>query len=146
MFDVQSSYFRIPNSTFRLPYSTFNVGSSMLDVHFSISQSPTLVFFPPSHLRNFPSSSFFPLPHSQFRLPYLPIPPSPSLQPLVEPLSNRGLDVLDLLAQRLSNKEIAEKLYISAETVKSHLKNIYQKLTVSKRRQAIEKAKKIGIL
>jgi LuxR family maltose regulon positive regulatory protein len=67
-------------------------------------------------------------------------------QPLVEPLTNRELDILELLAQRMSNKEISEKLYISVETVKSHLKNTYQKLNVSKRRQAIEKARKIGIL
>jgi ATP/maltotriose-dependent transcriptional regulator MalT len=64
----------------------------------------------------------------------------------VEPLTNRELDVLELLAQRLSNKDIAEKLFISAETVKSHLNNLYQKLNVNNRRQAIEKAKKIGIL
>jgi LuxR family maltose regulon positive regulatory protein len=67
-------------------------------------------------------------------------------QPLVEPLTNRELDVLELLAQRLSNKEIADKLFISTETIKSHLQNIFQKLEVSKRREAVEKAKKVGIL
>ncbi len=67
-------------------------------------------------------------------------------QPLVEPLTNRELDVLELLTQRLQNKEIADKLFISVETVKGHLKNIYQKLNVSKRRDAVEKGKKIGIL
>jgi LuxR family maltose regulon positive regulatory protein len=54
--------------------------------------------------------------------------------------------VLDLLAQRLSTKEISAKLFISATTVKGHLQNIYGKLNVSKRREAIGKAKKIGIL
>jgi LuxR family maltose regulon positive regulatory protein len=67
-------------------------------------------------------------------------------QPLVDPLTNRELDVLELLAQRLSNKEIADKLFISTETIKSHLQNIFQKLEVSKRREAVEKAKKVGIL
>ena len=75
-----------------------------------------------------------------------PIPPSDSPQPLVEPLTNRELDVLNLLAQRLSNKEIADKLYVSPTTVKGHLQNIYGKLNVSKRREAVEKAMKIGIL
>jgi len=74
-----------------------------------------------------------------------PLRKPPPSQPLVEPLSNRELDVLDLLAQRLSNKEIADKLYISNITIKSHLKNIYRKLNINKRREAVEKAMKIGI-
>jgi ATP/maltotriose-dependent transcriptional regulator MalT len=56
------------------------------------------------------------------------------------------MDILELLQQRLGNKEIAEKLFISTATVKGHLQNIYGKLNVSKRREAVEKAKKIGIL
>jgi len=74
------------------------------------------------------------------------VPPSPYSQPLVEPLTNRELDILELLAQRLQNKEISEKLFISSETVKTHLKNIYQKLDVTSRRQAVDKAKGLGIL
>jgi ATP/maltotriose-dependent transcriptional regulator MalT/ActR/RegA family two-component response regulator len=66
--------------------------------------------------------------------------------PMAEPLTNRELDVLDLLAQRLSNKEIADKLCISTTTVKGHLQNIYGKLSVNKRRDAIDRAKKLGIL
>jgi LuxR family maltose regulon positive regulatory protein len=73
--------------------------------------------------------------------------PSPlSTQPLAEPLTNRELDVLELLGQRFQNKEIAEKLFISPETVKKHLNNIYGKLNVSSRRQAVEKAQNLGIL
>jgi DNA-binding NarL/FixJ family response regulator len=55
-----------------------------------------------------------------------------STQPLVEPLTNREMEILDLLTKRLSNKEIAEKLCISPETVKKHLNNLYGKLNVSR--------------
>ena len=56
------------------------------------------------------------------------------------------MDILELLQQRLSNKEIAKKLFISTATVKGHLQNIYGKLNVSKRREAVEKAETLGIL
>ncbi|MGD8372252.1 MAG: response regulator [Syntrophobacterales bacterium] len=77
---------------------------------------------------------------------HLPLRPSTSSQLLVAPLTNRELDVLGLLAQRLSNKEIAAELFISPKTVKKHLENIYGKLNVSSRRQAVEKAVILGIL
>ena len=72
--------------------------------------------------------------------------PSVSNQPLVAPLTNRELEILDLLAQRLRNKEIAAKLFISHKTVKKHLDNIYSKLNVNGRQQAVEKADTLGIL
>ena len=61
-------------------------------------------------------------------------------------LTNRELDVLILLAGRLSNKEIASRLYISVATVKRHAITIYRKLGVNKRREAVSKAEKLGIL
>jgi LuxR family maltose regulon positive regulatory protein len=61
-------------------------------------------------------------------------------------LTNRELDVLLLLAGRLSNKEIANRLFISVATVKRHAITIYRKLGVNKRREAVSKAEKLGIL
>jgi len=61
-------------------------------------------------------------------------------------LTDRELEILALLAQRYRNKEIAARLYISPVTVKRHASNIYQKLQVSNRRQAVAKATELGIL
>ena len=64
----------------------------------------------------------------------------------VESLSKRELQVLALIARRLSNKEIASTLHISDVTVKRHTANIYQKLGVHGRRQAVAKAEGLGII
>ena len=73
-------------------------------------------------------------------------PPPLSTQPLIEPLTNREHQILNLLRERLQNKEIAAELFISSETVKKHLNNIYGKLNVSSRLEAVEKAKTLRIL
>ena len=65
---------------------------------------------------------------------------------LIEPLTERELEVLAILAQRRSNKEIAAELVISPGTVKQHTHNIYQKLNVKGRRQAVREAIELGIL
>jgi len=57
------------------------------------------------------------------------------------PLSDRELDVLELLAEGYLRKDIAVKLLISTETVKKHLKNSYQKLGATNKVEAIRKAK-----
>jgi LuxR family maltose regulon positive regulatory protein len=64
----------------------------------------------------------------------------------VEPLTNRELEVLELLARRLTNKEIAAELVVSPATIRTHTYNIYQKLDVHGRRQAVSKASDLGIL
>ncbi len=61
-------------------------------------------------------------------------------------LSTRELDTLKLMAEGLMNQEVADKLFISLNTVKTHVRNIYLKLEVENRSQAIEKARKAGIL
>ena len=67
-------------------------------------------------------------------------------QPLDDALTDRELEVMGLLVQRMSNKEIASQLFISAVTVKRHTINIYQKLDVNSRRQAVAKATELGLL
>ncbi len=61
-------------------------------------------------------------------------------------LSLRELETLKLIAEDLSNLEIANKLFISLNTVKTHLKNIYFKLEVNNRAKAITKAKELELL
>ena len=66
--------------------------------------------------------------------------------PSLTVLSQRELQILECVVDGKSNKQIAESAYISLDTVKSHLKNIYQKLRVSKRSQAIKTALKEGLV
>ncbi len=65
---------------------------------------------------------------------------------LVEQLSEREAVVLAYLPSRLSNAEIATRLYVSVNTLKTHLKNIYRKLEVTSRTEAIERAEALGLL
>jgi len=65
---------------------------------------------------------------------------------LPEPLSRREKEVLGLLAGRLTNKEIGERLFISTATVKRHAHNIYEKLNVKGRREAVTKSVGLGLI
>ena len=67
-------------------------------------------------------------------------------QDLPEPLTERELDVLQLLGERFSNKEIARRLTVSPYTVRNHTANIYAKLQVDNRFEAVERAKSLGLL
>lgn len=64
----------------------------------------------------------------------------------IEPLSEREIEVLQLIAKGLTNPEIATRLILSLYTVKTHARNIYSKLGVNNRIQAVDKAKTLGIL
>lgn len=72
--------------------------------------------------------------------------PHPHTQPLSEPLTPRELDVLHLISQGLSNKGIAEELFIALNTVKRHTSSIYGKLGVKSRTQAVARARELGLI
>lgn len=67
-------------------------------------------------------------------------------QPLVEPMSERELEILRLLADGLSNQEIARRLVISVGTAKSHVHHILGKVGSDSRMQAVAKARELGLL
>jgi LuxR family maltose regulon positive regulatory protein len=67
-------------------------------------------------------------------------------QPLIDPLSERELEVLHLLPTNLTTPEMAEALFIGVNTVRSHIKSIYGKLGVHKRSEAVSSAKELGLL
>jgi LuxR family maltose regulon positive regulatory protein len=70
----------------------------------------------------------------------------PAAQPLAEPLSPREMDVLRLIAEGRSNREIGERLYLALDTVKGHNRKIFGKLGVRSRTEAIARALELGLL
>ena len=67
-------------------------------------------------------------------------------QSLIDPLSPRELEILRLVAQGLSNREIAERLFLALSTVKGHNRNIFDKLQVHRRTEAVARARELGVL
>jgi LuxR family maltose regulon positive regulatory protein len=74
------------------------------------------------------------------------VPASPGAISLVEPLTDRELEVLQLIGEGYSNQEIAEALVITLNTVKKHASGIYGKLGVHNRTQAVVRAQELGLL
>ena len=66
--------------------------------------------------------------------------------PLIDPLTERELEILNLLSRRLSNKGIAERLFIAPGTVKRHTNTIYRKFNVHSRRDTVAKARGLGFI
>jgi LuxR family maltose regulon positive regulatory protein len=87
-------------------------------------------------------------PEAGLSVPLRPAGASAVLSPPVldEPLTTREMEILELLAQRLQDKEIADHLGIATTTVKTHLRRLYQKLCVNSRRQAVSQARTLGLL
>ncbi|MER7490748.1 LuxR C-terminal-related transcriptional regulator, partial [Streptomyces sp. NPDC126497] len=88
---------------------------------------------PPPAARRTPGAGPAPRPYG---------PPSP----VVEELSGRERDVLRRLALAMSTEEIAADLYVSVNTVKTHLKNVYRKLSVNRRNEAVRRARELDLL
>jgi LuxR family maltose regulon positive regulatory protein len=75
-----------------------------------------------------------------------PVRAAPSVPPLVEPLSEREDAVLRLLAEGLTNRQLADRLMVAEGTIKTHLMNIYGKLNAHNRTQAIARARELGLI
>lgn len=69
-----------------------------------------------------------------------------SPQPLIDPLSERELEVLVLVAEGLSNREISDRLFLALSTVKGHNRIIFEKLQVQRRTEAVARARELGLL
>ena len=76
----------------------------------------------------------------------VPLATTPAAQALVEPLTEREMEILRLIAGGLSNREIAQELVVAVSTVKSHINHIYGKLEVRNRTQAVARARNLGLL
>ncbi len=95
-------------------------------------------------LAAFASAGAVPQPDKVALAPTAPAQPAGEL--LIEPLSERELEILQLIAQGLSNRTISERLFLALSTVKGHNRNIFDKLQVQRRTEAIARARELGLL
>ena len=65
---------------------------------------------------------------------------------LADPLTDRELEILSYLPSRLTNTELAERCYVSVNTIKTHMAHIYRKLDAANRNEAIVRARQLGLL
>jgi LuxR family maltose regulon positive regulatory protein len=65
---------------------------------------------------------------------------------ILEPLSQREMEILKLISQGLSNREIGERLFLALDTVKGHNRRIFDKLQVQRRTEAVARARRLGLL
>lgn len=80
------------------------------------------------------------------RKAFMPKPLVKQPQPMDSNLSGRETEILKLLAEGYSNQEIAAQLNVSINTVKTHISNVYDKLNVNRRTQAVAKARELGLI
>lgn len=73
-------------------------------------------------------------------------PETPNPESLIEPLSERELEAQHLLAEGRTYQEIGQAMYVSVNTVKTHLRNVYAKLRVHTRRKAVARARELGLV
>ena len=74
------------------------------------------------------------------------VPPALPAELLIEPLSEREIEILQLMAQGLSNGEISERLFLALSTVKGHNQKIFDKLQVQRRTEAVARARELGLV
>jgi LuxR family maltose regulon positive regulatory protein len=68
------------------------------------------------------------------------------VSPVIEPLTNRELELLHLLPTHLSNAAMGERLYVSVNTVKTNLRAVYRKLGTTSRAETVVRARRLGLL
>ncbi len=119
------------------------------DSHPALNLAPNLVadliLYADKILAAFPSSPALQAAQADDPI-HQPSRPMPKTQQLIEPLSQRELEVLHLVAAGLSNAALAQQLVVSVGTIKTHLKHIYGKLAVQSRTQAVARARTLDLL